>query len=267
MAWNTIRNGGTRLDSTKQSAPELLKTTIGSTGAIPIRFFRATSHTSGMPAGTFRNLNAILNQAGLVAARVEDLSRNMDAAAARQGKYWEAIQEKAIASLDRLNNSADALTALLTNTDNSINGRLVPAAAESLDSIEALTQEAFGDLSEASGRANDSLDDIHRLLSDPAWTAALDPAQPDFQCGGASIFLRRSYESISADRCRTEETVGDHRIAEGPKCCRAGRKPGQHCVAHSWPAFRHQSRDCEAQGVVLGPQIPWYFSFSSSLAM
>jgi hypothetical protein len=169
--------------------------------------------------GTFRNLNAILIQAGLVAACVEDLSRNMDAAATRQGKYWEAIQEKTIASLDKLNDSADALTALLTNTDNSINGRLVPATAESLDSIEAVSQEAFGGLSEASGRANDSLDDIHRLLSDPAWTAPLDSAQPDFQCGGASIFLRRSYESISADRCRTEETVGDHRIAERPKCC------------------------------------------------
>jgi hypothetical protein len=178
--------------------------------------------------GTFRNLNAILIQAGFVAARVEDLSRNMDAAATRQGKYWEAIQEKTIASLGRLNDSADALTALLTNTDNSINGRLVPAAAESLDSIEALTQEAFGDLSEASGRANDSLDDIHRLLSDPAWTASLDPAQPDFQCGGASIFLRRNHEYLSADRCRTEETV--HRrtpemLSSRPQAWSASRCP------------------------------------------
>jgi hypothetical protein len=85
--------------------------------------------------GTFRNLNAILIQAGLVAARVEDLSRNMGDVANRQGKYWEALQAKTIISLDKLNASADALTALLTNTDSSINGRLIPEAAESLDSI------------------------------------------------------------------------------------------------------------------------------------
>jgi hypothetical protein len=127
--------------------------------------------------GTFRNLNAILIQAGLVAARIEDLSRNMDGAATRQGKYWEALQAKTIASLDRLNASADALTALLANTDNSINAKLIPDAAESLDSIEALTKEATTDLSKASDRANASLDDIHRLLSDPAWTASLASIQ------------------------------------------------------------------------------------------
>jgi hypothetical protein len=127
--------------------------------------------------GTFRNLNAILIQAGLVAARIEDLSRNMDGAATRQGKYWEALQAKTIASLDRLNASADALTALLSNTDNSINGRLIPNAVDSLDSIEALTKEASADLSEASDRANASLDDIHRLLSDPAWAESLNSIQ------------------------------------------------------------------------------------------
>jgi hypothetical protein len=127
--------------------------------------------------GTFRNLNAILIQAGLVAARIEDLSRNMDGAATRQGKYWDALQAKTIESLDRLNASADALTALLANTDNSINGKLIPNAADSLDSVEALTKEASTDLSEASDRMNASLDDIHRLLSDPAWTASLASIQ------------------------------------------------------------------------------------------
>jgi hypothetical protein len=127
--------------------------------------------------GTFRNLNAILIQAGLVAARIEDLSRNMDGAATRQGRYWEALQEKTIESLDRLNASADALTLLLANTDNSINAKLVPNAADSLGSIEALTKEATTDLSEASDRANASLDDIHRLLADPAWAASLASIQ------------------------------------------------------------------------------------------
>jgi hypothetical protein len=127
--------------------------------------------------GTFRNLNAILIQAGLVAARIEDLSRNMDGAATRQGKYWEALQAKTIASLDRLNASADALTALLANTDSSINARLIPETADSLGSIEALAKEASMGLSEASDRANASLDDFHRLLSDPAWTASLASIQ------------------------------------------------------------------------------------------
>ncbi len=120
--------------------------------------------------GTFRNLNAILIQAGLVAARIEDLSRNMDDVATRQGKYWEALQSKTIVSLDRLNASADALTALLTNTDSSFNGGLIPEAAESLDSIKEMTKEA-------SDRANASLEDIHRLLSDPAWAASLASIQ------------------------------------------------------------------------------------------
>jgi hypothetical protein len=123
--------------------------------------------------GTFRNLNAILIQAGLVAARIEDLSRNMDEVATQQGKYWEALQAKTIESLDRLNASADALTALLANTDNSINAKLTPKAADSLDSVKALTREATTNLSEASDRANASLDDIHHLLSDPAWTGSL----------------------------------------------------------------------------------------------
>jgi hypothetical protein len=124
--------------------------------------------------GTFRNLNAILIQAGLVAARIEDLSRNMDEVATRQGKYWEALQSKTIVSLDRLNASADALTALLSNTDNSINGKLIPEASSLLDSIQAMTKEA-------SDRANASLEDIHRLLSDPAWAASLASIQDTTQ--------------------------------------------------------------------------------------
>jgi methyl-accepting chemotaxis protein len=147
--------------------------------------------------GTFRNLNAILIQAGLVAARIEDLSRNMGDVASRQGKYWEALQAKTIASLDKLNASADALTALLANTDNGINGRLIPEAAESLDSIKALTKEATADLAETSDRANASLDDIHRLLSDPAWAGSLASIQNTTQhVSGISMELEAASRQI-----------------------------------------------------------------------
>jgi uncharacterized protein YoxC len=156
---------GLLLDGARRSANEA--------NALIAEARRAVTETDRRLDGTFQNLNAILVQAGLVAARVEDLSRNVEAAAAKQAGYWEAVQVKTLCSLDRLNASADALAALLANTDRNLNSELIPRVANVADEAGTAVRDLDMSVHEASERANASLDDVRSLLADPAWKAAL----------------------------------------------------------------------------------------------
>ncbi len=162
----TVAEMGLFLDGARRSAREA--------SALIADARRAVAETDRRLDGTFRNLNAILVQAGLVAARVEDLSRNVEAAAAKQADYWEAVQTRTIVSLDRLNASADALAALLANTDRSLNVELIPRIASVADEAGTAVRHLDMSVREASERANSSLEDIHLLLADPAWKATLE---------------------------------------------------------------------------------------------
>jgi hypothetical protein len=80
-------------------------------------------------------------------------------------------------TLDSLADSVASLNVVIQDTGRTVNADLVPGAVRTLESSDAALKELSKTLSEASGRANASLDDIHRLLSDPAWLATLQEIQ------------------------------------------------------------------------------------------
>jgi hypothetical protein len=80
---------------------------------------------------------------------------------------------RAIKTLDGLAESTASLNRMVQATDNSINSEIAPEAVRSLQSSDAALKELSTALQEASERANALLDDIHAILSDPAWAASL----------------------------------------------------------------------------------------------
>ncbi len=84
---------------------------------------------------------------------------------------------RALKTLDGLAESTASLNRMVQATDKSVNGEIAPEAVRSLQSSDAALKELSTALQEASGRANASLDDIHSILSDPAWAASLDSIQ------------------------------------------------------------------------------------------
>jgi hypothetical protein len=84
---------------------------------------------------------------------------------------------RALKTLDGLAESTASLKRMIQATDKSINGEIAPGAVSSLQSSDAALKSLSTALQEVSGRANASLDDIHVILSDPAWTASLGSIQ------------------------------------------------------------------------------------------
>ena len=84
---------------------------------------------------------------------------------------------RAMKTLDGLAESTASLNRMIQATDRSVNSEIAPAAVRSLQSSDAALRELSTALQEASGHANASLDDIHSILSDPAWAASLDSIQ------------------------------------------------------------------------------------------
>jgi len=84
---------------------------------------------------------------------------------------------RAMKTLDGLAESTASLNRMIQQTDRSLNAEIVPETVRSLQSGDEALKELLAALREASERANASLDDIHSLLSDPAWTASLDSIQ------------------------------------------------------------------------------------------
>jgi hypothetical protein len=84
---------------------------------------------------------------------------------------------QAMKTLDGLAESIASLNRMIQATDHSVNAEIAPEAVRSLQSGNAALKELSTALEDASGLANASLDDIHRLLSDPAWAASLNSIQ------------------------------------------------------------------------------------------
>jgi hypothetical protein len=84
---------------------------------------------------------------------------------------------RAMKTLDGLAESTASLNRMIQATDHSVNVEIAPEAARSLQSSNEALKELSITLQETSGRANTSLDDIHHLLSDPAWAESLDSIQ------------------------------------------------------------------------------------------
>ncbi len=88
-----------------------------------------------------------------------------------------ALIPRAMKTMDGLAESIASLNRMIQATDHSVNVKIAPEAVRSLQSSDAALKELSIVLKEASGLANASLDDIHAILSDPAWAASLDSIQ------------------------------------------------------------------------------------------
>jgi hypothetical protein len=130
--------------------------------------------------GTFRNLNAILIQVGLVAARVEDASRDLREVSAAQKEYWKQISRStaelmsgANITIANINTLSGSLDNLVKNTDAQINGHLLPATEETL--LE--TKNSLTTISESTriltADSHVVIEDLHKVLADENWQNAL----------------------------------------------------------------------------------------------
>ena len=130
--------------------------------------------------GTFRNLNAILIQVGLVASRVEDASRDLRTVAQAQNKYWSDISkstatlmEKANITLDNVNVIATSLNTFIDNTDNQVNNKLLPdvelVVLQSKESLTGMTDS----VRMVSLDSKKVMDDLHVILADPNWQRSI----------------------------------------------------------------------------------------------
>ncbi len=84
---------------------------------------------------------------------------------------------RAMKTLDGLAESTASLNRMIQETDHSVNAEIAPEAVRALQSSDEALKELTVTLQEVSERANTSLEDIHGLLSDPAWAASLDSIQ------------------------------------------------------------------------------------------
>lgn len=80
---------------------------------------------------------------------------------------------RAMRTLDNLDASAASLNRMIAATDRSVNGQLLPEITATARQTATAIENLDRSLQEASQRANASLDDIHRLAADPAWSASL----------------------------------------------------------------------------------------------
>lgn len=152
---------------------------------------------------------AIVN-ANLVLGRIEAASQSWQTVAIKEARYWEQLQARSLATLDKINAASDSLNAMIQNTDASLNGDLLPKVSESAGAITATIKTMEESLLEASGRANIGLDDIHRLLSDPVWQASLANVQAstdDIAATTEQIRLASDHlPDIAADLAKISET-------------------------------------------------------------
>jgi hypothetical protein len=84
---------------------------------------------------------------------------------------------RAMKTLDGLAESTASLNRMFQSTDHSVNAEITPEVVRLLQSSDAALKELSTALRDASGRVNASFDDLHHLLSDPAWVASLDSIQ------------------------------------------------------------------------------------------
>jgi hypothetical protein len=104
---------------------------------------------------------------------------------------------RAMKTLDGLAESTASLNRMIEATDHSVNAEIAPEAVHSLQSSNEALKELSVTLQEASGRANASLDDIHSILSDPAWTASLSSIQSTTEnVSGITAELEKASQQI-----------------------------------------------------------------------
>jgi len=84
---------------------------------------------------------------------------------------------RAMKTLDALAESTASLNRVIRATDHSVNAEIAPEAVRSLQSANSTMGQLSIALQDTRERANAGLDDIHQLLSDPAWAASLDSIQ------------------------------------------------------------------------------------------
>jgi len=84
---------------------------------------------------------------------------------------------RAIRTLDGLADSTASLNRMIEATNGSINAEIAPEAVRSLQSANSTMGQLSIALQDTRERANAGLDDIHQLLSDPAWPASLNSIQ------------------------------------------------------------------------------------------
>jgi hypothetical protein len=71
------------------------------------------------------------------------------------------------------NKGAQAITGLVMNTDRSLNEQLLPNLAETARALGVSIQAITGSIQEIAAKSTMSVDEIHELLVDPEWKAAL----------------------------------------------------------------------------------------------
>jgi methyl-accepting chemotaxis protein len=84
---------------------------------------------------------------------------------------------RAMKTLDGLAESTASLNRMIQAADHSVNAEIAPEAVRSLQSANSTLGQLFIALQDTSERANTSLDDIHAILSNPAWAASIDSIQ------------------------------------------------------------------------------------------
>ena len=131
--------------------------------------------------GTSRNLNAILIQAGLIAARFEDLSRGLEDTAAEQRAYWAELKTRTLRSLDGADQAVASLEELIRNTDVSLNARLSPNAETALISANDLLQRTAAGIQANSNATLAAIESANRAINSPQIAESLSAAQSSLQ--------------------------------------------------------------------------------------
>mgnify|MGYP001438156846 CR=1 FL=1 len=129
---------------------------------------------------TFRNLNAVLIQTGLVASRIEDASRDLSDVAAAQKTYWNNISAStarlmitANATLNNINRAVESLDTLVKNTDDQVNAHLLPATEQTLNEAKKSLTLLGESVSIIGSGSQTTLEDLHNLLGNEEWQKAL----------------------------------------------------------------------------------------------
>jgi methyl-accepting chemotaxis protein len=134
---------------------------------------------------------------------------------------------QAMKMLDGLTESTASLNRMIQATDNSVNAGIAPEAVRSLQSSGEALKQLSTALQEVSGRANASLDDIHSILSDPAWATSLDSIQSATQnVSGITTELEKASQEMP------EITKSINQIASTSNRYRPPRRGTLHSTAN-----------------------------------
>jgi hypothetical protein len=149
------------------------------------------NHTLTGVQNTVNDLNAVvlitrgtLTNLDLMMGRIEDSSKSWQATAEHEMQYWQKLQGKTLETFDKVNIVADSAAAFLQNTDASLNADQVGVLkqlAAVIGKTGATVEQTTKDLEELGKKMGVNLDDLHAILSDPAWKESLKEIQSTMQ--------------------------------------------------------------------------------------